>query len=211
MDRCIIFAAGSYYGMPIEVRQGDLVIAADAGCLICQKESIQPDLLIGDFDSLPENTLDVPVIRYPVEKDDTDTMLAIRKGFEYSADEFHIIGGTGGQRSDHTLANIQALAYIASHGGRGFLYDRNAVYTVIIDSSISIRKTVEWGLLSLFSMSTECRGVSIKGAQYPLESGTLRMDFPLGVSNHITDDEAYVEVKDGCLLVCWEIPDSCGK
>ena len=95
MRRCFIFAAGSFYGLRERPVPGDLVIAADAGYRICRGEGIVPDLLLGDFDSMEPPAGFAQVRRLPVEKDDTDTLAALRAGLEQTCDIFYIYGGTG--------------------------------------------------------------------------------------------------------------------
>ena len=98
---------------------GDLVIAADGG--YAHLHGIQADLVVGDFDSLGFIPAGESVVRHPAEKDDTDTMLAVKTGLERGETEFHIYGGMGGRRTDHTVANFQALLYLARRGARGWL------------------------------------------------------------------------------------------
>ena len=96
MKRCFIFAAGTFCGLRERPGEpGDLVIAADAGFRICRKLGITPDLLMGDFDSMEAPKDFTHLIRAPVEKDDTDTMLAVKEGLRQGCGEFHIYGGTG--------------------------------------------------------------------------------------------------------------------
>ena len=115
---CYIFGAGSFYGLTARPRAGDFIIAADGGWLACRKTEVIPDLLLGDFDSLSTQPDFPNILRVPVEKDDTDTMLAVKTGLERGETEFHIYGGMGGRRTDHTVANFQALLYLADgvHG-----------------------------------------------------------------------------------------------
>ena len=208
MKRCFIFAAGTFYGLRTRPdRAEDYVIAADAGYQICLRENIVPTLLLGDFDSMDAPEDFGALCRLPVEKDDTDTMAAIKKGLEQGCTEFHIYGGTGGKRLDHTLANLQSLLYLRRHGARGFLYDNDFLWTVIENESITIQKTVEWGLLSVFCMGDRAEGVDEHGVQYPLEDAVLTAEFPLGVSNHILEETAEICVRKGALAVGWEIDD----
>ena len=117
MKRCFIFAAGTFCGLRERPGDpGDLVIAADAGFRICRKLGITPDLLMGDFDSMEAPKDFAHLIRAPVEKDDTDTMLAVKEGLRQGCTDFLLYGGTGGERLDHTLANFQALLYLRRHG-----------------------------------------------------------------------------------------------
>lgn len=116
---CYIFGAGSFYGLDRCPRADDFIIAADGGWLACRKTGITPDLLLGDFDSLSTQPDFPNILRVPVEKDDTDTMLAVKTGLERGETEFHIYGGMGGRRTDHTIANFQALLYLARRGAQG--------------------------------------------------------------------------------------------
>ena len=119
---CFIIGAGSFYGLPVPVRDTDTVIAADGGWRVCRELSLTPSLLVADFDSLDTVPEFGHILRLPVEKDDTDMIRAVKEGFARGETEFHLLGGMGGRRTDHTLANMQTLAYIARHGGRGWLY-----------------------------------------------------------------------------------------
>ena len=115
MKRCFIFAAGTFYGLREAPRAGDVTIAADAGLHNCRSAGIEPELVIGDFDSMEQPPRGGCVVA-PVEKDDTDTMLAVREGLARGCGEFYLYGGTGGVRLDHTLANLQTLAFLRRHG-----------------------------------------------------------------------------------------------
>jgi len=207
MKRCFIFAAGSFFGLHQQPEGNDLIIAADAGYRICRQEGIVPTLLLGDFDSMDVPTDASPVYRLPVEKDDTDTMAAIRYGLRQGCTEFHIYGGTGGKRLDHTLANLQALLFLRRHGVRGWLYDDDFIWTAIENEALTVHRTVEWGILSLFCLGEKAEGVSLTGVQYPLTDGALTPEFPLGVSNHILEPEASVCVRCGALIVGWQCGD----
>ena len=123
MNACFIIGAGPFYGLPVVPGRGDFIIAADGGYRHCQEAGLTPNLLLGDFDSLDTLPPSVEVLRYPVDKDDTDSMLALKLGLDRGFTTFHIYGGTGG-RMDHTLANLQGLAYLAQRGAKGYLYDQ---------------------------------------------------------------------------------------
>ena len=197
---CYVFCAGSHYGLAARPEPGDTVIAADGGWKICEKENIVPTLLIGDFDSL-EQIPDFPsTIRLPVEKDDTDTMFALKEGLLRGETLFHIYGGLGGSRTDHTVANLQALVYLAEHGARGILYGNDETFTAIRNGSISF-PPYESGILSVFCAGRDAEGVSIKGAHYPLNDAVLTAGFPLGVSNHFQGRPVEISVKTGSLII----------
>ena len=179
-------------------------IAADAGYLLCRREGPQT----GSRDRGLRFHAGAGGCRglraRAGRKDDTDSMLALREGLRRGCAEFHLYGATGGRRLDHTLANLQALAFLCRHGARGYLYDRGFIYTVIENETLTLRREVEWGLVSLFAMSGRAEHVTLTGLQYPLVDGTLESDFPLGVSNHFVAPEASVTVGKGLLLVGWE-------
>lgn len=205
MKRCFIYSAGTFYGLREQPQPGDYLIAADAGLLLCRRLGLEPGLVIGDFDSMPQPD-DEPTVRVPVEKDDTDTMLAIRAGLNTGCTEFHFYGATGGRRLDHTLANLQSLAFLRRHGARGYVYDDCFVYTVIENETLTVRQTVPWGLLSIFNLESPASGVTLRGVQYELTDAALDSGFPIGVSNHILASQAEIIVRSGLLLVGWELP-----
>lgn len=207
MRRCFIFAAGTFYGLRERPGDpGDFIIAADGGYRVCLQERIVPDLLLGDFDSLEPPADFASVRRLPVEKDDTDTLAAVKTGLEAGCTDFLIYGGTGGKRLDHTLANLQSLLFLRRRGAMGFLFDDDFLWTVIENESIRVAKTVEWGLLSVFCLGDRAEGVDEAGVQYPLEGAVLTPDFPIGVSNHILEPSARISVRKGALALGWELP-----
>ena len=127
-------------------------------------------------------------------------MLAIKEGLHRGEVEFHIYGGLGGKRSDHTIANLQALLYLASHGARGYLYGNGETYTAIRDSAVTF-PAQEKGILSVFCLGADAEGVTIRGGQYEVEEVVLTADFPLGVSNHFVGAPVTVSVRHGSLLI----------
>ena len=198
VDECYIIGAGSFYGLQTLPKEEDLVIAADGGLRHCREAGIRPDLVLGDFDSLGEIPQGAAVMRLPVEKDDTDTLAAIREGLRRGYTQFCIYGGTGGRRPDHTLANLQSLLFLAKRGGRGWLYDEYAVCTVLRNGTLRLRGE---GDLSVFAMDGPARGVTLRGLKYELSEHTLTPDFPLGVSNSFCGKTAEITVRDGTLLI----------
>ena len=204
--RGFIFSAGTFFGLREHPTEEDLIIAADAGYLACKEAGVTPHLLLGDFDSmeLPETT--VPVRRLPVEKDDTDTLAAVKAALERGCDPIYIYGGTGGKRLDHTLANLQTLFYIRRQGSRGYLYDDDFLWTVIENETLELNREVEWGLVSVFPLCERVEGVDEEGLQYTLDNAVLTADVPLGVSNHFQDPSARITVRKGVLAVGWELP-----
>ncbi len=195
---CYIIGAGDFFGFAKRPCGDDFVIAADGGYAVCQKEGIAPNLILGDFDSLGWVPKDGNVLRAPVEKDDTDMMLAVKEGLKRGCTRFHIYGGTGG-RLDHTIANLQTLLYLKAHGADGLLYDKNCYFTVLKNEKREFLAR-ETGTFSVFALQAEAKGVTISGGQYETSGITLKEDEPMGVSNCFVGKPVTVEVLDGTLL-----------
>lgn len=218
---CYIFAAGDYGELTVTPEEvaGGLIIAADAGYLYLQKQGIQPHMVVGDFDSMPDlwrqaaSPADSPatrqpapsgqprIVRHPVMKDDTDVMLAVGEGLQYGCTEFILYGGLGG-RLDHTYANTQILSYLASQNAIGFLVGSHITVTAIRNARLLFDSSYR-GILSVFCVGDTAQGVCLSGLTYPLDNALLTYDVPLGVSNEFTGVPAQVLVKNGTLLVFW--------
>ena len=202
MKTCYIFGAAACNLSSFSKESDDLVIAADGGYATLKKLNIKPDLVVGDFDSLGTVPKDESVIKHPIKKNDTDTLLAVKIGLEKGFKKFVIYGAVGG-RLDHTIASLQTAAFIAENGGRAYICDSTHTITVIKNSSISFKKKSS-GIISLFALSGIAEGVTIDGLLYTLNDARLTPDFPLGVSNEFIDKESTISVKDGVLTIIFE-------
>lgn len=198
---CYIIAAGDFFGLNDQPDDSDYVIAADAGYEYCRKNGIIPDLILGDFDSLGEVPECPNVVRLPVEKDDTDTVYAAKLGLEKGYRRFFIYGALGGKRSDHSIANMQLLVYLANRSSRGWLFGENCVWTAVKNGSVKLYGN---GDVSVFCFDGEAKGVTLKGLKYELSNAALSSDYPLGVSNSLQGGEAEISVSDGCLLIMYD-------
>ena len=201
MGKCIIFCAAGFEDLVQPIEKEDFVIAADGGLVHTKALGILPNEILGDFDSLGHVPEGANV--FPVEKDDTDAMLAVRRGLSLGYREFVLYGSLDGPRLDHTVANFQTLQYLADHGAVGYLVGTGYLVTVVKNGSISFPASAE-GTISVFCMGRDAEGVTLKGLYYPLENGTLSAGFPLGVSNHFTGIPSEITVKNGSLLVLWD-------
>ena len=201
MKRCVIFCAAGFDGLALPIAADDLVIAADGGLRHTQAIGIPPTLILGDFDSLGYTPAESLV--FPVEKDDTDAMLAAREGFARGCKEFFFYGSLDGRRLDHTIANYQTLQFLADRGATGYLIGTDYLVTVVKNGALRFPAGAT-GVISVFCLGQDARGVTLKGLHYPLEDGTLTAGFPLGVSNHFIGTDATVSVRDGSLLVLWD-------
>jgi len=196
-----IFGAGEY-GAELRLPEDPFVTAADAGYLYLTEKGVTPDLIVGDFDSLG-SVPDFPSVTVlPVKKDDTDTLFAVRDGFERGFDTFYIYGGLGGNL-DHTLANIQVLSFIAENGGKGLLLGKDSDVCIIKDSTLRFPLGYK-GRISVFAFGSAAHGVTEKGLEYELDDASLTPSFPLGVSNSFMGAEAEISVKNGSLCIVWD-------
>lgn len=203
MKPCVIIGASPWCTVPADFSaEGCTVICADGGYETAQKLGIRPDIVIGDFDSagyVPSG--DFELITLPVEKDDTDSMAAVRAALERGYREFFILGALGG-RFDHSYANLSVLLFIAANGGTGVLLDDNTAITIRRSGDAPftmkgcIGKTV-----SVFPFGVPQCVVSYEGLYYPLEHGTLSIETSLGASNHVIAEEASITAEEGTALI----------
>ncbi len=200
MKPCVIFCAAEFDGLAAPIPEAALTIAADGGLRHTQALGLEPEVILGDFDSLGYVPNHARV--FPVEKDDTDAMLAVRLGLSRGCDYFLFYGAMDGPRLDHTMANFQTLAYLATHGARGRLIGKHYIAAVLSEETITFPATA-MGIVSLFCLGAQAE-VSIRGLQYPLDRGILTPDFPLGVSNHFVGEPAEITIHQGLVLALWD-------
>lgn len=196
---CYIVGAGDNYGLDFTPTSNDFVIAADAGIRYLEQCDITADLVIGDFDSLDGTPTHPNTTTLSAEKDDTDMLAAVREGIEAGYTNFHIYCGMGG-RIDHTLANIQVLAYLSQNNMQGFLFGKDSVITAITNRKLSFDQ-IPSGYISVFSYTEKSEGVYLRGLKYELDNAVLTNTFPLGVSNEFIGKESSISVDNGMLLI----------
>lgn len=198
-EKCVIISGGEFTPMGA-LDPGTFVIACDRGYAYARRCGIRPDLLVSDFDSYTGPVEEgVEIARFRSEKDDTDTVIALRYAIEQGFEAAELYCALGG-RLDHSLANIQSMVFAARHGLKVVIKDARAELRVITGGSLCLQRREGWAL-SLFSLSDACRGVSIRGVKYPLEKALLTNAFPLGVSNEWIADAAEISLEEGTLLV----------
>lgn len=180
-----------------------IILAADSGADILYKYGIDPHYLLGDFDSIDENVLNVitagvNTIRLPREKDYTDTHIAVLKAIELGAREIVLLGCTG-KRIDHFMANLCLLKLALEEGVHGYIVDEiNEIY--LIDKSTVIKGKMGQ-VFSLFSYCEDTLGLTIEGAKYALKNYHLKQGDNLTVSNEFVEEEIVISFERGCLLV----------
>ncbi len=203
MAVCYIVGAGDCPPLEnIRINEGDTVIAADAGLRYLRAAGINPDSVIGDFDSLGSVPEGGKVTELPAEKDVTDMYAAAEAGVAAGYTEFKFYGWSGG-RLDHTLANIQLCASLVERGYRADFVAEKQILTALHCDEMRFDKSHK-GYISVFAFSDECLGVTLKGLKYTLDNATLSSRFPLGVSNEFTGTDSLVKVSQGTLIVVFD-------
>lgn len=221
MPTCYVVGAGDFTPRGFAPGPGDLVVAADGGYRALYSLGYTPDLLLGDFDSLGDLPLpaDLPVLRFPVRKDDTDAGLALRHGLDLGFRDFALYGCAGG-RVDHLLANFQSMARVSrlgatvrlaapdydawsltgpapdapapapAPGGRAPNAPAPAAPDALAPAAVLALPPRPGGtLVSVFCQGDRAEGVTLTGLAYPLSDAALTGDFPLGVSNRRLDGQ----------------------
>ena len=180
-ELCAIISGGEF-SLFEDIEDADYVIACDRGYGYACRCGVRPDLILGDFDSYPDALPDdIPVERLPEEKDDTDTMHAIRRALERGFTSIRLYCALGG-RLDHLFANLQSAAFAVKRGASVEIIGNDCRINVISESTLSLPERPGWSL-SVFSLTDCCRHVSIRGTKYILDDVTVTNDFPVGTSN----------------------------
>jgi len=183
----------------------NIYIAADSGIKTAKILNKIPDIIIGDFDSFDlngyKNSRNTKIIKYPAEKDETDSMLAVKYALENGYKNIAVIGGLGG-RIDHTLANLFLLKYIKNRGGNGYISDGYNKITYLENSKCEIYKKYKY--ISIIPAAEKISGVSLIGFKYPLTEASVSSEEPYTVCNEILESRNYgeIEIKYGGALIC---------
>lgn len=179
----------------------DYIIAADGGQNRAREFGLQPDCVIGDFDSTTLNEdFDCLYITYPAEKDLTDTEAALTHALEKGCRNVILLGGMGG-RLDHTMGNIGLLdKYYSSFDHMEFIDGKNRM-ELLKNSGRTLKRDAQYKYFGLVSLNAEASGIDIRGAKYELTGASLERASTLGVSNEFSEDTVEIYVQEGTLLI----------
>lgn len=194
-----LVGAGACESLDFQPKPGDMVIAVDGGLDYLRQAHIEPDLALGDFDSLRGEKPDGQVLTYLPEKDESDMLLALRQAIRRNYKRVLMYGGLGG-RLDHTLANIQTIAWASRCGVSACLVNGSQTILAVSDGELRLPKT-DHGYLSVFCQGSVAEGVDLIGLKYTLDHAELRDDYPLGLSNEFIGEESIIRVRSGTLIV----------
>lgn len=201
-ERCVIVGAADitdYDSARSYIKSTDFMIYCDAGLKHEKHLGKKADLIIGDFDSTENPKRDVETIVLPHEKDDTDTVFAVKEAMRRGFFEFLLLGVIGG-RLDHTLGNIAILNMLCSAGCHGMAVDDHSEIEIITNKPAYV--TDKFPYFSLLNITGVCRGITVKNAYYTLENAELSVDFPLGISNEpLKGKTAEITIGEGRALL----------
>jgi thiamine pyrophosphokinase len=216
MLRAVIVAHGDLDGATLDRAlagppcDGSVVIAADAGARRAEALGVLPDLVVGDADSLTEGEvarlggMGVPVERASVDKDESDTELAILAALERGASEIRLVGALGGSRVEHTVANLLLLAHPALDGTDMAILagpsDLRRMGTQTGPGAIEVVGS-PGDFVSLLPLDTVVEEVRTQGLRYPLHGESLHPGPARGLSNELLGTSARVTTGRGRLLV----------
>lgn len=185
-------------------KEYDFILAVDGGTNHCIRAGIFPDLIIGDLDSISEETLkiakenNIPTEEFPVKKDSTDTELSIdyliSKGFKDIT-----LAGVIGSRMDHTLGNILLLTKLNENDIKGKIIDGNNIIYLVEEKLTLQRK--EDTYISIIPISNSGINISLKGFEYELKEREVKFASSFCISNKIIEEEGMIRVHEGKALV----------
>ncbi len=202
----IIIANGNIARSNIDPPADSIVIAADGGARHCLKLGIKPQVVIGDFDSLTRDELatfeksGTKLIRYPVDKDETDLELALEYAVDNGANDITLLGLLGG-RWDMSFANILLLSSPRFEGVNFHIIDGNTEMFILRGSNKLELGGIPGDTVSVIPLSKETNGITYTGLEWPLEDGSIDFGSPRGVSNRLSSEIARIHLNSGVLFV----------
>lgn len=207
MKRCVVVGGadiGQYDRIRAYLREDDFLICCDSGLKHREGLGILPNLIVGDFDSHENPHLDVETIVLPREKDDTDTVFAVKEALKRGFQEFLLVGVMGG-RLDHTLGNVSLLLMLDSQGKKAVALDDYSEMEIVSDRPAYIEDRYPY--FSLLNISGLAQGITIRNAKFPLTDGEITCEYQYAISNEVLPGQTTeVTVKSGRLLLVKVFP-----
>ena len=202
MRKCIIVGGAdinNYDYIKTKITENDYVVFCDSGLKHTKELGVSPSLIVGDFDSHKNPNLDIETIVLPCEKDDTDTVYAVKEAIKRGFEEFILIGVIGA-RLDHTLGNASILLYLDSLSKKGIIIDDYSEMEVVSKEPVDIDDS--YAFFSLLNITGTAKGVTINNAKYPLDNAEITCEYQYAVSNEVISGKtAEVSVQNGKLLL----------
>ena len=202
MKRCVIVGGAginNYDYIRSRLCADDYIVFCDSGLRHLEPLQVKPSLIVGDFDSHDNPHLDVETIVLPCEKDDTDTVFAVKEAIKRGFDDFLLIGVVGA-RLDHTLGNVSILLYLDSIGKKGIIIDDYSEMEIVSNEPAYIEDS--YAFFSLLNVTGTAKGITIENAKYLLNNAEITCEYQYGVSNEVIPGKtAKVSILEGKLLL----------
>ncbi len=200
--RCVIVGGADiadYNEIKSYIKSDDYLIFCDSGLKHANELGVSPSLIIGDFDSHEKPDSDIETIVLPCEKDDTDTVFAVKEAVKRGFEDYLLIG-VAGNRLDHTFVNISILNYLFENGKNGIIVDDFSEMEVVGKETAFVNDTFSYfSLVNMFGIS---EGVTIKNAKYTLENAVITSEYQYATSNEVIKGKtAEITVDNGKLLL----------
>ena len=190
---------GRYDRIRARLREDDFLICCDSGLRHREGLGREPELIVGDFDSHENPHLDVETIVLPREKDDTDTVFAVKEALRRGFSDFLLVGVIGG-RLDHTLGNLSILLWLQSLGKSAAALDDHSELSIAAQEPVFVSDA--YAYFSLLSVDGTAERICVKNAKYPLEDAVITCEYPYGISNEVLPGQhAEISVGKGRLLL----------
>ena len=202
MNRCVIVGGVdicNYDRIGRKLNDDDFIIFCDSGLKHMSNLRTTPSLIVGDFDSHEKPNLDIETIVLPCEKDDTDTVFAVKEAIKRGYKDFLLIGVVGA-RLDHTLGNVYILELLDELGLNGRIIDDYSEMELVSQEPAYIEDS--YAYFSLINITGIAKGITIENAKYPLKDGEIKCGYQYGVSNEVLPGKrAKISVNEGKLLL----------
>lgn len=207
--KTVIVSGGKAPGrelLEMELEDATALICVDSGGNCLKELGIEPDYLVGDFDSISPDAFEYikgtkcKIIEYPKDKDFTDTELALELAMRLDSNSIVFLGSTG-TRLDHVIGNMGLLRVCAQKGIDAFIKDDNNSI-MMTDKPITL-KAEPGTTFSLQAFSETVENLTVKNARYPLSGYSLKIGDPLTISNRFLDKDVVLEFSSGLLMVMY--------
>lgn len=187
------------------LKEYEYIICVDGAIRYLVKMNVRPDIIIGDLDSISSEFLqiieeeNIPIAKFPSEKDETDTELAILLALEKNSSEITLLGGIG-SRVDHSFTNFTLLARTAEKDVKcRMLNEKNDCY--FVKDKISFEDFDKSYNVSIIPLTAEIIVEKTEGLYYPLANEVIARGSSRGISNVPLDKKIAITITKGMAMV----------
>ena len=204
--RAVVFANGVIQEINLVkplIEEKDLVVSADGGLRYIRSLSLTPKLVIGDLDSVSQDDIEylndknIEVLKFPIEKDQTDLEIALKELIKRGYKDILVIGALGG-RIDQTLANLGLMLSLTDDDTRIEFDDGQEHIMLVRNHQTFFGKKGD--TVSLIPQCSPAKGITTGGLRYPLNDESLFSGQTRGISNEMIGEKAEINITTGTIL-----------